>query len=237
MKQVVDRFTIKQKNMKKITLSLLAIASVFSFLTPQKASAQNSQGQSVVTAGVGVSLVGILFNSVKDLVNSSPGATLTLKSTPVIIGAYDFGLADHFSIGAAFSYQQFSSSYTNYTYTNSQNVTVTGTFSDKVTRINAGIRPLVHFGGSDPNLDGYMGARISFTQWSLTTNNPDPYYSVDDSYSFTGLSPVKFQVVLGLRYFFTELIGGNMEVAFGPSYYFMGGINFRFGGSGDSPRK
>lgn len=215
--------------MKKISSTILITAFCFSIMQPRNVAAQNAKGQSVVTAGVGVSLVGLLFNAVKNTVNSQPGAGITLSSTPVIIGAYDYGVTDKFSMGFAVSYQSFGTTYTNYTYTNSQNVQVTiPSYKDNVTRMNFGVRPLFHL-GNNPNLDTYLGARISYTSWSTSTTNPDPYYNTGSTYDFIGASPIKFQTVLGLRYFFGDLVGINMELAIGPSYYLAGGINFRFG--------
>lgn len=215
---------------KKISTLFLAFAMAGMSFIPSVVQAQNAQGQISANAGVGVSLVGALFSAVKNNVNAQPGATVTLHSTPVITAGVDYAIADHFSLGVAGSYQSFSSEYTNYTYTNSQGVDVTGSYKDKVTRMNFGLRPLFHFGDNE-NFDPYFGARISFTNWSYSTSNPDPYYDFGDVYSFIGASPVKFQVLFGAHYFFNEIVGINGEVAVGPSYYLMGGLSFKFGGS------
>jgi hypothetical protein len=218
--------------MKKLSLSLLAAACCMAALNPGKAHAQSQKLQQVATTGVGFSLVGILFSAVKDAVNNQPGANVELSNTPVIIGSYDLGLTRRFSIGPSFTYQSFTSKYTNYEYVNSNNDTIISTFTDRVTRTNVGIRPLFHFGGDDDDLDGYMGMRISFTQWNVTTDNPDKTWTGEDLYDFLGTNPVKFQVLMGIRYYFVDFMGAGMELGFGPSYYFMGGLNFRFGGIG-----
>ena len=212
--------------MKRTTL-ILSIAFLSASLFHSTTSkAQNQQGKSVVTVGAGSSLASLLFAFLKTVNNQSAGYAYTLTSTPVIIGAYDYAVADKFSIGAAFSYQTFAVGYTQYTYTNSQNIAITGDFTDRLTRINVGLRPLVHF-GDDEHLDNYFGARISYTNWSYSTTNPDPYYDFTGNYSST-VKPIKVQVLYGIRYFFTDLIGINGEIAIGPSYYIMGGLNFKF---------
>src|ERR1051326_180569 len=149
--------------MKKITCTLLAVAIAgLTVLLPGKARAQNAQGQSVATIGAGASLAGLVFAFVKNASNQGSDYSSKLTSTPAILASYDYGIADRFSLGLAFSYQQFGVQYTNYTYTNSQGVDVTGSFSDKLSRINFGLRPIFHF-GTDNKMDGYFGARISTT--------------------------------------------------------------------------
>ena len=224
--------------MKRTYIPLLVLMMIAMIvIPPQQAKAQNVKGQSVGTAGVGVSLVGLLYSAVKNSVNSQAGASLQLHSTPVLIGSYDYAIADHFSLGGAFSYQQFSSDYVNYQYVNSNHDTVVASFTDVVKRINFGVRPLFHFGNTE-NFDPYFGARISYTNWSYSTNNPDRFYDLSSAYKFIGASPIKFQVLFGIHYFFGEMLGINTELAFGPSYYLMGGMSFKFGGvGGNAPRK
>lgn len=212
--------------MKK-TILVTAIAFLSGPLFHSNAvQAQNEKGKSVVTVGAGSSLASLVFAFLKTVNNQTGSFGYTLTSTPVIIGAYDYAIADKFSLGAAFSYQTFAIGYTDYTYTNNQGNSMVGSFTDRLTRINVGLRPLVHF-GDDEHLDNYFGARISYTSWSYSTNNPDPYYAIDGTYS-SAVKPIKVQVLYGIRYFFNDLIGINGEIAIGPSYYIMGGLNFKF---------
>lgn len=135
---------------------------------------------------------------------------------------YDYGIAESFSIGAAFSYQSWTFGYNEYT---KDSVTYKGDFKDRASRINFGIRPLFHF-GSNENLDTYVGARLSFTQWSYISDSQNDKSESD----IFGANPIKFQALFGMRYFANDFIGFNMEFAVGPTYFAMFGLNLRFGG-------
>jgi hypothetical protein len=207
--------------MKK-SIYLAAAVALFLVATPKQASAQKYQGQMVVTAGAGYSVAGILFGLVQDGLNTV--STVKSTKTPVIIGGLDYGISDRFSLGAVYSYQGLSASYTSYT-TNSGD-TVSGVFKDKLTRQSIGIRPLFHFGDND-DLDVYAGARFSYVFWNYKSSRTD--VNVTDFFKGFG-SPVKFQAIFGARYFFSPNIGFGMELAIGPTYYVTAGINARFGG-------
>ena len=200
----------------------LLIATAFLLVTTGSSVAQKAQGQSVFTAGTSFSLASLFINLVKDAVNSS--STITVKSIPAINAMYDYGIAESFSIGAAFSYQAWTVSYSEYTDT--LGVVRKGPFKDRASRMNFGIRPLFHFGDNE-DLDTYVGARLSFTQWSYKS---DARNDLSSSTVFSGANPIKFQALFGMRYFVAENVGLNMEIAIGPTYYAMFGLNLRFGG-------
>lgn len=219
-----------QKNsfMKK-NVSLFVAAAFACIVAIKPASAQNAKGQSTITGGVGFSLAGMIFSTIKNAANDVPGSNIELKSTPGMLLNYDYGLADKFSVGLAFSYQQFKLEYTDMEYTNSAGYTDTASWDDKVSRMNVAIRPLFHF-GNNPDLDIYAGARIGFTRWAANSSHPDPTYNFDDAWGNSFSSRVRVQTLFGLRYFFTPSIGFNSEFAIGAPYFFMMGINYRFPG-------
>ena len=212
--------------MKKTTSIILAMSVLgLSLFKTQKTFAQGGGDAppSVINAGAGWSLVGALFGFVNNSVPDS--SSVDLKQTPVIIGAYDYFVSPKFSIGAAYSFQSFTFSYANYPYTGAGGATYYGTFKDVVKRQNFAIRPLFHFGNSD-DMDPYFGLRLGYTQWSYSTTNPDPLY--DNSGTTSIGSSVKVQVLFGARYWITDFLGFNTEVAIGSPYFLMVGANFRF---------
>lgn len=213
-------------SMKKVrTPVFVFLFSILLTISPNKSFSQTEKGQVVLTGGAGTSLVGLLFNAITNPANKVQGE-VEFKSTPALLGMIDYGIAKRFSLGFAFSYQSFSGTYSNYSYTNSNGIRVIGTFKDKLTRMNYAIRPLFHLGNNE-ELDLYIGPRIGFTKWDYTTNNADPYYNGDyDGGAFS--DRVRVQVLFGVRYFFNEHIGINGELAIGTPYYMMGGINFKF---------
>ncbi|MFN8714744.1 MAG: hypothetical protein ACK5Z2_17990 [Bacteroidota bacterium] len=205
-----------------IAIALMLLAGI---ITPQQVSAQKYQGQSVVTGGVGFSVVGLFFGLIENGLDA--GTEIRSTRTPVLIGAYDYGISDRFSVGIAYSYQSLTLKYENYTDLNGN--LVVGSFTDRLTRQNFGLRPLFHFGDND-DLDIYAGLRLSLMRWSYSSDRPD----ISDNFATNilgGISPVKVQGLFGMRYFFTENIGFNTELAIGPSYLAMVGINARFGGN------
>jgi hypothetical protein len=206
--------------MKKTTLIIaIAFLSASLFNSTVSKAQEDEHGKSVITAGVGTSLAGFLFTAIKDVLNYD--GTVSSSSTPVLIGSYDYSIAEKFSLGAAYSYQSITVNYSQY---KNDTATINGDFKDRLSRQNFGIRPLFHF-GSNENVDGYFGARISYTIWKYTSN-------VRNDVNLTNSSVlgnrVHVQAVLGGRYFFTDNVGVNLEFAIGPSYYAMGGLNFRF---------
>ena len=217
--------------MKKFTSPLL-LTVMISFYTTSNSFSQESDGKSekenysVVTGGAGFSLAGLLFSVVQRAGNSIPGSDFSLAHTPVIVGNFDYVFKHRFSLGASYTYQSFSLSYTNYQY-NSNGVQLLGTWKDKITRANYAVRPIFHFGDKE-DLDPYLGVRLGFTQWAYKSTNPDPYYSTGDFYGSKFSPGIKFQAFFGVRYYFTDMIGFNAELAIGPTYYSMLGLSAKF---------
>jgi hypothetical protein len=217
--------------MKKGSFIIAAVLMLLAgIIAPKQAAAQKYQGQSVVTGGVGFSFVGLLLGVIDNTVDAATDIRST--KTPVIIGAYDYGVSDRFSIGVGYTYQGMTLKYDSYykpNFSGSGDTIVTGNFTDRLSRQNFGIRPLFHFGDID-DLDIYAGLRLSFVRWSYNTNRPD--FDISGATKLLGgVSPIKVQGLFGMRYFFTENIGFNTEFAIGPSYLAMVGINARFGGN------
>ena len=214
--------------MKKTSTVILAMA-VLSLSLFKTTAVQAQKGgdapPSVITAGVGWSLVGALFGVLNNSVPDS--SSVDLRQTPVIIGSYDYYISPKFSIGAAYSYQSFTFEYSKYPVTNSLGVTYYATYKDVLKRMNFAVRPLFHFGSSD-EIDPYFGLRLGYTQWSSTTTNPDPYYNSLDFTTGSVGSPIKVQVLFGTRYWVADFLGLNAEVAIGSPYLAMLGANFRF---------
>ncbi len=198
--------------LKRTTLLLAAFAIVL--CGTKQSNAQTMQGESVVTVGLGWSLVGALFG------NTSNATTF---STPAFLGHYDYALGDKFSLGAAFSYQSMGLNYTNYTYTNNAGVLVTEDIKSTYTRTNIGIRPLFHF-GDNSDMDMYAGVRLGYQIWKHSHNSSDATWSEVNVFN----SRPTVQPLFGIRYFFTDLIGFNAEIGLGSPYVTMAGINLRF---------
>lgn len=212
--------------MKKSTFPIL-IAALFlnAVLFPGKIFAQKEQGQSVVSAGVGYSLVGIIFSTLKNAVNTAPTSKVSSTSIPVIAVGYDYGISDKFSIGGAYTYQDLKIKYDSYQDTTTGQIFY-GDYYNKLSRQNFGVRMLFHFSNNE-SLDLYSGLRLGYSMWSHQTNNPSMKSgnSLDDAFFRNRIWP---QAIFGMRYFFGDMLGINTEFAIGPTYFIMVGAALRF---------
>lgn len=208
--------------MKKLSVLAVAVTvAAFATFSPNRAMAQKYQGQMNLTAGGSFSLTGLAINAVTDALANGTG--VTSRSTPGLNGMFDYGITDRFSLGAAYHFQNFRTEFTGYTDTAGNNVV--GDYYFGITRQNAGLRALFHFGDND-DLDTYAGARVGYSFWKFSTNASSS--GVDEA---TLTSRVWPQALFGMRYYFTDNIGANVEFAVGPPYYLMLGLNARFGGN------
>lgn len=179
--------------------------------------AQNEEYKSVVCGNAAMSLVGDLI----DLADDASGATST--SLPAFQLTYDYGVNKTVSVGIAVSYQSLGVEYVDY---DDGFETLNGDVT--LNRLNFAIRPLFHYANSGM-LDMYSGLRIGFTNWSAKstvdsdTYDPESLISSGNTFNFAP------QLVLfGMRVYFTDNIGLNLELAAGAPHYFSGGISARF---------
>lgn len=189
---------------KRITITVLAI-----FIVASSAFAQDYK--STVSADAGISLIGRVISLVVNVDTIGGYSTI-----PVMQLSYDYMITDFLSAGAAGSYQQYK-------------------FSDNtgkivLKRMNFALRALFHYGKSD-KLDMYSGIRLGMTNWGLDydVSTGDPTLeALQSSNSLTGFHFSPQLVAFGVRGYFTDNIGANLEFAIGAPYYMMGGVNYRF---------
>jgi hypothetical protein len=208
--------------MKKLLILALS-AIVLNCLTPATAAAQKYQGQVNVGANGAFSLVGLLLTSTFNSIDRIEG--LNTAVTPGLNGTIDFGLSDRFSLGVAHFYQSATAKWSS--YTDSAGIVQSGDWYYRLTRQNTAVRMLFHFGEND-DLDTYFGVRLGYSYWSQRTNVTNAGSVIDLGVFRTRFWP---QAVFGARYFFTEYIGANAEIALGFPYYLSVGLNARFGGN------
>ncbi len=202
--------------MKKIII--LTLSSVLFSLST---FAQKAQNELVITGGIGYSLTTTL---VKGVINTSLKASgfQPVKEIPLLNAQLDFAIAENFSIGAAYSFNKFSTEETKTINDTIYNANVS------LSRQNIGIRPLFHF-GADETLDMYVGGRFGFSTWKGE-------YSILNNYGDNRANEAKtpnaftVQVLFGARKYFNDFIGINFEVGLGTAPYFVGGgLSFKIG--------
>ncbi|MDB4162031.1 porin family protein [Bacteroidia bacterium] len=199
--------------MKKFIFALSMIGFMFN------ANAQDSEGASVATVGLGYSFFNNIIKSSLETYSD-----VKVKSVPTIALTYDLALTDNFSIGVAGAFQNVSGEFTN-EYIDQNLDFQTEIATTKVSRLNIALRPLFHYGDGD-RLDLYSGIRVGYLIRNVETETSDELLNVldelDGNRFALGLVP------FGMRYFFTDNLGVNMDLQIGTPYVVSGGIAFTF---------
>lgn len=124
-------------------------------------------------------------------------------------------------VGAAVSYQVMGYEYTDYGSNNED-------FKTTIYRSNFAIRGLFHYGNNDM-LDMYSGVRFGMTNWTFKTDYDGADYDVEQDVSFSNGTLGAPQLILfGIRGYFYENWGANLEFAIGSPHYLSIGFNYRF---------
>lgn len=188
----------------------------YSNINDSKVYGQIEKDQKMWSVGLGSSLIGFVNNKGKSF------------SSPVFNGLFDYGLNEYFSIGAGISYQSIKVNYDLYSSTNSAGVRVTQNFYDKYNRTNIGLRLLYHtfYNDYEEDVDIYGGTRLSYTFWDVLPGTPSGFAERDIS-TLGSNSRLKVQAIVGGRYFITDNLGLNGEIAVGPTYFVNLGLSYR----------
>ena len=202
--------------MKKLTI-LIVLLSVWNL-----SSAQTETQKSVVTANVGFSIIGNAFGvAIKKIADDD---VVSIANSPVIIGAYDFGVTKLFSIGILGGYESVTADF-NYAYGGSTKDSIKESISASGSRLTFAIRPNVHYVNKD-KLDMYSGFKVGFLIRNIEHNSKNKNFDIIDL--FDGNRLTMGVTILGIRYFVHENIGLNMEIGLGAPAVVSGGVNFRF---------
>lgn len=205
--------------MKKLLLTM----GVAIMLVPNTSNAQaHEQGTAIISVGVGYSLIGGLFNSVYN----STLYTNNFKNTsiPVIVGRFDYGVGDGFSLGLSVAYQSLGFKWDD-DYMTSSSTIETGEYKINFSCLSIGVRPLFHFGNND-DMDIYAGLRVGYTSWSTKASSPDDEL-MEYTWGTVSLGSFGVTPLFGIGYYFSDNFGIHMEVGFG-TYIAEGGISLKF---------
>lgn len=205
--------------MKKV-MFLFVISVLFICASTDNVIAQKAEGQVVISAGVGYWMHS----------TSTPRLGLFqekyIYSEPVLNGMIDYGIADFFSMGVAVSHQKMSIEWENRHYY-VDTIWKMEDVTEELTRLNIGIRPLIHFIKHD-NIGMYAGLRMSYSLWTYDHDSTDPEWN-DDNLERTRMN---IQLLFGLRAYFSDVIGMHMEIGMGGAPYVAAmGLSFKLGNS------
>ncbi len=203
--------------MKKIFASFGLIAGVISSIA---SFAQKTDGGFAMNAGAGFSMFGIL-GSIN--LNIPDEVSLESNSTTCWTGALDFGMQNHLSIGLGGGYQSIDQTVKDYQYVDENGNETIGEFSYSLSRINAGLRLLYHFGNG--SIDAYIGVKpgVNIYQFGTNSNFPIPTWVRASSTTFA------LQIIpIGLRAYLNDNIGLFFETGVGAPSFISGGLCIGF---------
>ncbi len=213
--------------MKNIFLCFLALAIVS--LTHAQSQTQESpknavpKGKNIVNLYYGVSIVGAFYKSVA----SQAAIDVKTKTIGPVGLVYEHMVTDKIGIGAEFGYTNVYVGYNeSQTYFTSGGASVTDNYlyEYNFNTIRAMFRANFHFAESD-KFDAYGLVSAGYRHTTFSFKTSDPYYT--GSVSITSPIPVGLKPGIGFRYFFTDVVGLNIELALGTPLM-CGGLSFKF---------
>jgi len=211
------------KTLKRITqLSIILLFSLASM-------AQTQEGEKVISLKIGFSATGGLIKGVgnnSDIdIDSLGTGDVSVSGLPALSASFDYGFSENFSLGALISYQEFTGSVRNYTFSNADSFKLED-FSFNLKRIYLGIEPKLHWGGSNEKIDLYTGIRAGYILWSNNIETTDKNFDLFNRFNVG--RPSVALVPLGGNFYFNEDTGANFEIAIGAPYLFTVGVQHKF---------
>jgi hypothetical protein len=213
--------------MKKIFTLIMAVA-LFNGLKAQDARAV-PKGKNSINLYYGYSLIGSLLNTY----NTTTSLNYKTSQLGPVGLVYEHMVTDQVGLGAEFGYQQTTASWNysdSYFNSNFQTVPFTESYTFKYTLMRVQFRFNYHFVKSD-KFDAYFLTSAGYrgAQYSLSYSNSDPNAPVTSAAYTTPKSPLFIGIKpgIGIRYFFTNFMGVNLEIAAGTPLM-CGGLSFKF---------
>ncbi|MBL7884477.1 MAG: hypothetical protein JNL69_10445 [Bacteroidia bacterium] len=191
------------------------------------AYSQKKLGESTITVGGGISLIG----TASSITANGNSRNDEFRSIPFLVASYDVGLSELLSLGASYSRQEYRYYYD---YYDVQYSLFINRETDRYVRENYGLRVLFHFGKKE-TLDMYAGVRLGLTVWNINSTNPNNEYKPENNSDTPWSLRVNVknthytaQALYGFRYYFSKNVGLNFEVGIGPPGLIMLGLNIRY---------
>lgn len=195
-----------KNNMKNNKLFITIIAIAFA-VTNSNAQAFE-EGTKVVAIGYGFPNLGkSLFKVGSD--NEGYKAT----GFGPIHGRFEYGLTDKFGIGLSINFNSFGAKYSDpyYDYLTGTYLAYTNEF--KYTSVNFLIRGNRHWDVND-KVDIFSGFGLGYNYAKATWKSSNTAF-VDDT--FDNIIPIGFEWTVGMRYYFSDNVGGYIEGGYAKS--------------------
>lgn len=147
------------------------------------------------------------------------------RNTNHIGGKFEYMLSDHFGIGADYTFARVTN-YINtldYTSETGQYKIVRGSYKESLTKQRVLVRMNIHFGTTSA-IDPYVSFGVGYKQ-SIYKNDFPLDFPINNVN--INLIPISFRAAIGMRWFFTDGIGLNVEGGFGGPAI-QGGVSVKF---------
>lgn len=202
--------------MRKFAILIVLCAS--GFLISNKIKAQSVQkGNFIIDIDYGFPN---LFSSlIKSAYNTSNGTGVSVGAIGPITGKCEYLLSDKVGVGGIISYANSTVKW------NAQGSD--GLYYDykvSIPRLRILAAMTFHFATGD-KVDPFFCVGAGYSNYQVKMSTADPDYSGSKSISW--LFPVALRVGVGVRYFFTENIGANMEIGLGQALI-QAGLSMKF---------
>lgn len=131
-------------------------------------------------------------------------------------GKFEYMVADKLGLGFNVIYNTVEIDYLYDSLNNDGSLYKTYSGNLAMKRLRAQVLLNYHIELANPDIDFYLGIRAGSNQrfWSATSSNPEEFDSGKIK-ATKALFPVSVRVCTGFRYYFSEIIGLNMEFGFG----------------------
>lgn len=177
-----------------------------------------SEGIIVVTAGYGFPNLG---KSVLKAYQGYGGYKVSGVGPLSFKGEY--GLSDKIGFGVSINYVSFAASWIENGTDSLGNSTIPYTYKFSRTSVSVLARLNIHFATSE-KLDPYWGVGAGYRTGGYKFTSNDPSYT--GSVTFPTI-PVGFETTIGVRYYFTDNIGGYVEMGMAKALI-QAGLSFKF---------
>jgi opacity protein-like surface antigen len=178
-----------------------------------------SEGKMVIDAYYGYPyVVGAALKS------ASTGTDVSVSNTNHIGAKFEYMVSDKIGLGVDYTYARVTIKEKDIqsTAANGQTVTYYGVYSASLTKQRILVRMNVHFATS-PKIDPYVAFGVGYKMTTYKDNYPSTY---DNGYNLN-LLPVAYRIGIGMRFFFVENVGINIEAGLGGPAM-QGGVSFKF---------
>ena len=224
--------TLQKNRIMKTLCNLLSITMLV--LLSFNVQAQNQNYPSTFSLNIGESLVGSLWHTLDgEYTDLGEFDRVSLQAThkPALQLNYDQRIANWFSLGVAASRQDFGLDGLSIADTDENEPTVTREVDINFRRANISVRPLFHYANKN-RVDLYSGLRVGYSFWIADVavkESRDEVIEEEVRAALPQISGISLQLIpFGMRFYITENLGLNGELAIGSPHFISGGLSYRF---------